>query len=744
MTPSKPLRPNGLRRSPGAILTMRPTMSSALSSKLRRALAAVLLLALAGLAVRALGAARLERADFVMNNGAEVTTLDPATITGVPEGRVAYALFEGLTVKDPRTLEPLPGVAESWSVSPDGRTYTFRIRPTARWSDGSALTAQDFLWSWERLLDPATAAEYAHLLWCVVGAEPYTTLPDAHLLVPGAEHGLWVQELAGGRTRLGLSGFLLDTLAPAAAVERLAAAGEMLPRGAPLVRVDGRELRLPFAATLLSWRPSPAPTVAALSADPWEAGWLAEVEPAPGALAAAVAEERLLSARRFREEFAWPELVGLAAPAERELVVRLKVPTAYFVNLTGFYPLFPVSRRSLEQARARWPDTWQVEWVRPENLVTNGPFLLQERRINDRIRLVKNPGYWDADNVAFRTLDMLAIEHYGTMLNLYLTGEVDWIDRITPNLVPRLIQREDFRPEPYLGTYFFRVNVGKPPLDDRRVRHALALTLDRRAICEKVMKAGQIPSWSLVPHGFAAYDRPELEHAPVAPDLGDYDRAFAADCARAARLLAEAGYGPGAKELPTIEIHHNTSEAHRDIAEVVADSWRRHLGLDAKLLNQEWKVYLDTQNRLGYDVSRSSWVGDYLDPNTFLDVFVSGGENNRTGWGDPRYDELIERARHEPDAAARLGILRQAEELLLEELPILPVFTYVTQNVRKPRLGGFFENLQDDHYPKFWYWMDDAELAETRAAYGAARELVEPGGPPAGLYSPAAQRARRR
>jgi oligopeptide transport system substrate-binding protein len=233
-----------------------------------------------------------------------------------------------------------------------------------------------------------------------------------------------------------------------------------------------------------------------------------------------------------------------------------------------------------------------------------------------------------------------------------------------------------------------------------------------------------------------------MPHAPVGANLADYDAAFAADCARARALLLEAGYGPAGRAFPTIEIHYNTSEAHRDCAEVIADGWRRRLGIDAKLLNQEWKVYLDTQRTLGYDVSRSSWVGDYPDPNTFLDVWLTGGENNRTGWGDPRYDELVRAASREPDPARRLELLGRAEALLLEELPVLPIYGYVSQNLVKPRLGGFFENLQDEHMPKFLYWMDDEELARKRAALPTDRAVVAPGGPPEGLYAPAAARLR--
>jgi len=162
------------------------------------------------------------------------------------------------------------------------------------------------------------------------------------------------------------------------------------------------------------------------------------------------------------------------------------------------------------------------------------------------------------------------------------------------------------------------------------------------------------------------------------------------------------------------------------------------LGIDAKLLNQEWKVYLDTQNTITYDVSRSAWIGDYPDPNTFVALFLTGGENNRTGWGNARYDELVAAAASELDPARRLELLSQAEQILLEELPILPIYAYATQNVVNPRLGGFFENVQDNHYPKFWYWLSDEELAAKRAQQPPEWELVPARGPSDGLYAPGA------
>lgn len=588
----------------------------------RQGVALVLVGGLLVVVLRALSAARIERADMVFNNSTEISTLDPATVTGVPEGRILRAIFEGLTIKDPETLEPLPGMAERWEVSPDGLTYTFHIRRGARWTNGDPVTAHDFVYSWQRFLDPRTAAEYAYQLWYVKGAEAYST--------------------------------------------------DVGPDGAP------------------------------------------------------------------RRSF---DTVGIRALDEQTLEVELAAPTPFFLQLTAFYPLYPVNRRNLEEAKAQFPDTWQFEWLRPERLVTNGPFRVTERRVNDRIRLVKNEDYWAADEVALRTIDALAIESYMTGLNLYLSGEVDWINLVPASLVPRLLPREDFDPTPYFGSYFFRINTTRPHLADKRIRRALALAIDRRAITDKIVKSGQRPWYSLVPFGMEGYTPQQLEHAGRDGAL-EYAAALSKDQEEAKRIFAELGYGSGGRDFPTIELHYNTSETHRDIAEVVADTWKRVLGVDAKLLNQEWKVYLDTQSNLNFDVSRSAWIGDYIDPNTFLDLFVTGGENNKTGWGHARYDELIQKSKYEVDPAVRRAQLEEAERILMDELPILPIYSYVTQNIVNPRLGGFPGNLLDEQFPRFWYWMDDEELAERRAARGDDQEITAAPGPKDGLYSPAQMRRR--
>ena len=717
--------------------------STSRNSNLRRARRLVpplLLLIVLFPVLRIATQATIEPADFTFNNGTEVQGLDPATVTGVPEGRVMRALYEGLYIKHPRTLEPIPGMAESYELSEDRLTYTFHIRKGAKWTNGDPVTAHDFEYSWERFLHPETAAEYAYQLWYARGAKQYTLLPSDYYYVPG-ELGVWVRKLEDGLIRVGVSGYALGADGSEGEVNMTvgAAVGAALAKGAPLLSRPGQSYALPIDGELTALNEELETEIEKLLNDPYENGWVAELVVDPAALAAAIEAGELQDGESYRKQTIWPHEVGIRATDDHTLVVNLNYPTVFFLQLCAFYPLFPINQRSLEEAKKRWPETYTLEWLQPGYIVTNGPYLLKDRRVNDRLRLAKNEDYWDADNVAFNTIDILTVENYATMLNLYLTGSVDWIDRISTNQVPRLLPREDFNPIPYLGTYFFRVNVTKPPYDDPRVRRALALTIDRRAICEKIMKSGQKPSFSLVPPGMAGYEAgaSTMRHSPFKDDLSDYEEAFARDIAEAHALIKEAGFGEGGEPFPTFEIHYNTSEAHRDIAEVVADSWKRNLGLDARLLNQEWKVYLDTQQNLGYDVSRSAWIGDYVDPNTFLDMFVTGNENNKTGWGNAEYDALVSGAATEFDPVKRMEMLSKAESILMEELPILPIYFYSTQSMYNPRIGGFFDNMLDEHFPKHWYWMSDEELAERRAAQPAEWVLAPTPGPKAGLHAPA-------
>lgn len=602
------------------------------------ALGLVALLAVALVASASLGT--LPKADFTFCNATDVKSLDPAKVTGQPEGRVISALFEGLVSWKPDTLEPIPGVAESWELSEDGLTYTFHLRKNARWSNGDPLTAHDFQYSFRRFLDPQTAAEYAYQLWYVRGAKAYTTqqlvvgqqveveLPPADPLPPG------MRPFGRGPVLYGTLQ-ALDGAAPAEA-------------GAPDTRV-----------------------------------YTVEIDGQARRFALVPADSELELCKQVLPDF---REVGVRVIDDHTLELTLEHPTPYFVFLLGFYVLSPVHQECVET----YGDSG---WVRPEHIVTNGPYKLEFRRLRDRIRLARNEHYWDAANVRLATIDVLAVESDTTLLNLYLTGAADWIPTVPNIVIPQLKQeRSDFISEPILAVYFYRLNTTRPPLDDVRVRRALSLALNREEIVTRVSRGGESPARCFVPPGLNGYPKLDVLREDV-------------DQARA--LLAEAGFGPD-RPLPAFAILYNTSEAHRDIAQVVMYQWKSALGVDARLRNQEWQSYLASQRSQDYEVSRSGWTGDYADPNTFLDLFVTDGENNQTGWGNPRYDELIAEAARETDAAARLALLAEAERILLDEVPIIPLYHYMSKNLVHPNLRGFYPNTLDVHPLQALYWSNDA------------------------------------
>ena len=237
----------------------------------------------------------------------------------------------------------------------------------------------------------------------------------------------------------------------------------------------------------------------------------------------------------------------------------------------------------------------------------------------------------------------------------------------------------DVKPAPQLTTYYYMLNTTRQPLNDVRVRKALALALDREEITRVATAAGEVPAFSLVPPAMPGYKRQPFP--PRNPEL-------------ARKLLAEAGY-PGGRGFPKLEIHYNTDQGHQAIAELARKQWQRELGINVTLRNEEWASAQNTQQQMDYMLSRRAWIGDYLDPNTYLDMFVTGGENNSTGFTNAEYDKLIADAAREPDEAKRMQMLERAERILMDELPIIPIYFYVSKNLVKPYVRGFYNNLQD-------------------------------------------------
>ncbi len=494
---------------------------------------------------------------FVYNSGAEPETLDPHLATALDAFRLVQALFEGLVDTDPETLAPRPAVAANWDISADGLLYTFHLRPNAKWSDGQPLTSRDFVRSFERALQPSTAAPYAELFFHLAGAESFY-------------------------------------------------------RG---------------------------------------------------------------QAGDFRT-------VGVEAVDDHTLRLRLAHPCCYFIELLALPVFYPVRVERIEQHADRW--------TRAGNLIGNGAFVLATWQPRDRLSLRRNPNYWDAPFVKLDEIVALCVDDLNTAYRLYLEGQIHWLPSLPQPRIDEIRRHPDYYVTPFLGTYFYRFNVSRPPFDDPRVRQAFGRATDRREITEQLLRGGQLPVASFCP-AMPGYE----------PVSGlDYD------VAAARALLAAAGYDNQKNPFPTLELTYNTDEGHKQIAEAIAAQWKRNLGVNVVTRNLEWKVFLDDMKQLNYQICRSAWIGDYGDPSTFFNIFESGSGNNRTGWKNPEYDTLLARSRTTADPDLRRQLFQTMERLLVEqECPILPIYRYVNTGLLAETVGGFYQNVRNLH-PFKYLWLE--------------------------------------
>lgn len=379
--------------------------------------------------------------------------------------------------------------------------------------------------------------------------------------------------------------------------------------------------------------------------------------------------------------------VGFKAVDARTLQIQLRAPTPYFLSLLTHHSWFPVHIPTVEKNGPLYERG--NRWTRPETYVGSGPFTLAEWKQNQVIVVKKNPNYWDAANVKLREIHFHPIENDVTEERAFATGQLH-VTETVPMTKIDVYKREHpelIRLEPYMGVYYYRLNVTKPPLNDNRVRLALSKAIDREGIVKAVLRGGQQPAYWFTP-----------------PDCGGYTARehVKADIAEAKQLLAAAGF-PNGKGMPPIEILFNTAESHKQIAEAIQQMWKVNLGIEVQLVNQEWKVYLDSQRSMNYQVCRASWIGDYIDPNSFLDMYVTDGGNNKTGWSNKEYDRLIREAGMIADQSQRFELFQQAEKILMTEGPLIPLYFYTRVKLMSPQVKGWWPNILDIHPYKYVY-----------------------------------------
>ncbi len=503
---------------------------------------------------------------LLYGNGAEVQDFDPQVVTGVPEQKVVTALCEGLVAEDAHDLHPVPGVAESWDISKDGLVYTFHLRANAKWSNGDAVTARDFVESYRRILTPSLAAEYAYMIYnYVVGAKDY------------------------------YDGKLTD----------------------------------------------------------------------------------------FSQ-------VGFKAVDPRTLEIRLVEPTPYLLNAMNHYSWFPVHIPTI--AKFGGLDRRGTNWTRPENFVGNGPFVIKEWRPNQILTVRRSETYWDRANVKLDGVDFYPVDNLDTEERMFRTGQLHVTYEI-PTAKIDSYRRDNpaaLHTDPYLGVYFYRFNVKRRPFTDVRVRRALALAIDRESLVKNVTRGGEQPAYAMSYPGNQGY-------TPRARLQGTIDDAR--------RLLAEAGF-PNGKGFPVVELMYNTQQNNRLIAEAIQQMWRKNLGIDVTLSNQEWKVYMDAQHTLNYDIQRSGWIADYVDPHVFLDLWESTSGNNDSGWGNAEYDRLLATSLKTKTNEERYEIYQKMDQILVDEVPVMPIYYYNRVHLVSPKLINYFPTLLDNHP---WKAIDIAE-----------------------------------
>jgi oligopeptide transport system substrate-binding protein len=369
--------------------------------------------------------------------------------------------------------------------------------------------------------------------------------------------------------------------------------------------------------------------------------------------------------------------VGVKALNAKTLKVYLQSPTPYFLGLTAFPTLMPVCKAVVSKN-----DKWAVDLT---NYVTDGPFKLTQWSHNDKMVFVKNPTYWDKDKVKLTKITYLMVEDESTALSMYQSGQLDAAVNVPLPDLPKQVASGDAKILPSLGTYYYQFNVTKKPFNDVRVREALALAIDRKGITQSILKGGQTPALALVPYGIADA-LPGTDFRTVG---GSYYKDN--DIAKAKSLLAQAGY-PNGKGFPAFTLLFIASDARKSICEAIQQMWKKNLGITCAVRSEERGVYLDDRTNLNYDIMWTGWTGDYMDPNTFLDVWVTGGGQNCTGYSNKSYDALIAKAKATVNPTARMATLHAAEKILMTDMPILPIYFYTNPVLLSKHVKNFYQS----------------------------------------------------
>jgi len=379
-------------------------------------------------------------------------------------------------------------------------------------------------------------------------------------------------------------------------------------------------------------------------------------------------------------ELADTERLGVTVLDPHTLQITLQNPDPYLLGALGTYPAYPVHRATVE-SHGKFTDRFTL-WTRVENFVGNGPFTLAEWTLNRRLVVTKSETYWDADRVALNAIEFHPIENATAEEKMFRAGQLHYTSAVPINKIPAYQKMNDspYHQAPWQSAYYLQFNINRVPVNDLRVRKALAMVIDREKLVATVLKGTELANSALIPSQTPDYTSPDILH-------------YNPEQARA--LLAAAGY-PDGRGWPGMEYLYNTSENHRKIAVALQQIWKEELNIEISLFNQDWKVYLDTTRQKNYTLSRAGWIAGSLNPAAFLDLFTSESGSNNTNFSNARYDEIVLKlAPESADQTARLALMQEAEAILLRAVPIIPLYTYNSKHLVQPSVKGAPTNVLD-------------------------------------------------
>lgn len=535
--------------------------------------------------------------------GSEPQSLDPAINQTADGATYIVHAFEGL-MKVNKDLQYVPGMASSRTTSADGLTVTYKIRSDAKWSDGVAVKAGDFVYAWQRDVNPVTASAYAYQLYYIQNA---TEINSQYVGTDGKP----------AKVKVGTDGkpakFKYDDKTKTFSKD---ASGNYVP--------DSNGQYVPDAN---------------------------------GKYVAAKADGTPI----------WLDDLGAKATDDSTLVVTLAAPCPYFDQIVAFPTLFPVRKDIVEKNPSDWASN-------PSTYVTNGPYKLTSWVHKSKLVFTKNDKYYDAKDIVSPELDFMLMSDNNAAYSAFKNKTIDVNQNIFPtDEIPKLVKSGDCKIYPSNGNFYVSLNVKVKPFDNVNVRKALNLAIDRQYVVDKITKGGQVPAGAFVPLGMNDVAKGS-DFRKVGGNYYDPSAsAVKSNIAQAKQLLATAGY-PDGKGFPTIEIKYNPGGANQTVMEYIANQWKVNLGINYKIISEDFATLVVDRNTGNYQVARDAWVGDYNDPMTFLDLATTDSGNNDSHYSNPNYDKYVAQAKTTNDTATRMKLMHEAEKTLMDDMPVIPIF----------------------------------------------------------------------